>query len=171
MVDTSGKIKGKISIVDIVLVVAVALLVVGFIYRQWSPVIEQIIGANTPLTIVLEAEGHRHFTTDAISVGDVVFRMHERQPIGTVVDIELLPSLYYLHRTDGTAVLVQQEQRATIRITLEAVGSVSTTGSTAGFFFVNGTDHMAPGSDVQMVTNRVNMPNARVVSVQERAED
>lgn len=162
VVDQNGKIAGKVSIIDLILVVAILLLVVGFIYRHASPRISNIISGGTPLTIVLEAEGHRHFTADAVAVGDVIFRMHERQPLGVISEVELLPSFYLMQRTDGVAVRAQQEHRVTIRVTIEGSGSVDNRG-----FFVNGTDHLAVGSEVSLVTNMVNLPNARVVAVQE----
>jgi len=162
MIDNSGRIKGKISIVDIVLVVAAIALVAGFVYRQISPRIGQIINPATPIEVVIQGDGLRHFIIDSIDIGDVMFRQHERTALGTVVDIEVEPWLDYLHRSDGTAVLAVSEGRYTIRITLEAIGSITYRG-----FFINGLDHLAPGGEVALISNRAFIPRGHVYAVRE----
>jgi len=161
MINSNGRIKGRISIVDIVLVVAVLALAGGFMYRQLSPRIGQILGANIPLHVTISSQGVRHFVTDAVQIDDVMFRQNERNAIGTVVDIRIEPFYNYLIRSDGTAQLVQSELRYRIFITLEATGSETDRG-----YYVNGLDHMAPGSDISLVSNRVFIPVGRVYSVE-----
>jgi len=164
MIDNKGRIKGRISIIDIVLAVALLALVAGFVYRQ-IPRIQDILNPTTPLYVTIQGEGLRHFVTDAIEIGDVMFRSHVNQPLGTVVAIEIEPALDYLHRLDGTAVLAIMEERYTIRITLDAIGSITDRG-----FLVNGLDHMAVGSEIALISNRSFIPDGRVVAIGERSE-
>jgi len=163
MVDNKGRIKGRISIIDIVLVAALLALLAGFVYRQ-IPRLQDIINPSTPLYVTIQGEGLRHFVTDAIEIGDVMFRSHVNQPLGTVVAIEIEPALDYLHRSDGTAVLAVTEERYTIRITLDAIGSIT---SDRGYL-VNGLDHMAVGSEIALISNRSFIPDGRVVAIGER---
>jgi len=161
MIDNSGRIKGRISIIDIILVVAVLVLVVGFVYTQTSDRIQQVINPTEPFHVVIQGDRVRHFIIDAVSEGDIMFRLHDRQPLGTVIGIEVLPAMDYLHHSDGTATLAEVEGRYTINITLEAIGSIR---DGIGYF-INGVDHMSPGREVALHSNKVFIPNGRVQSV------
>jgi len=162
VIDNSGRIKGKVSLIDIILVVAVVLLLAGFVRNTLSPHIQDIINPDTPFEVVITGSELRHFIVDSVNVGDVMFRNHDRQPLGTVTDIEIVPFQDVLHRSDGTAVLVDHEGRYTIRITLESVGTIRNVG-----YFINGNDHVAPGSEVSLISNRVFIPDGRVYSIRE----
>ena len=164
MIDKSGRILGKVSIIDIILVVAIVVLVAGFLYTQFSGRIGGIINPTTPLEVVIQGEGLRHFIVDAISEGDIIFRYHDRQALGTVVAIDVSPAMDYFHLSDGSVILAEMEQRYTVHITLASVGTIR---ENIGYF-VNGTDHIAPGSEIALVSNRVRIPEGRVFSVREQ---
>jgi hypothetical protein len=161
MIDNSGRIKGRVSIIDIILIAAVLVLAAGFVYNQVSERLRQVINPTDEFHVVIQGDGVRHFIVDAVEIGDVMFRLRDRQPLGTVIDIEVLPAMDFLHRSDGTAVLVEMEGRYTINITLEAVGSIR---EGVGYF-INGVDHLAPGREVALHSNKVFIPNGRVQSV------
>ncbi|MCL2286851.1 MAG: DUF4330 domain-containing protein [Firmicutes bacterium] len=163
MIDNSGRIKGRVSIVDIVLVVAILVLVAGFVYRQTSDRIGQILRPDTPILVTVQGDGLRHFITESVSIGDVFYRQHERTAIGTVVDIHIEPAMDYLHRSDGTAVLAVSEGRYRILITLEATGSVVYGRG----YFINGLDHLAPGGEIALISNRVFIPRGQIYSVRQ----
>jgi len=165
MIDNSGKIKGRVSIIDIILIAALVVLLAGFMYRQMSGRIGDIVRPSTPFEVIIQGEGLRHFIIDSVDVGDVMFRNHDRQPLGTVVAIDVEPSFDYLHRADGTATLAEMEGRYTIRLTLSSVGTVR---ANIGYF-VNGIDHLAPGGEVALISNRVFIPDGRVYSIREVA--
>ena len=164
MIDKNGRIKGKASIIDIILIVAVVVLLVGFVYTRTSDRLGQIFNPNDPMEVIIQGAGLRHFNVNAVNIGDVMFRNHAQHPLGTVVDIEIVPFMNYLHHADGTASLVVSEDRYTIFITLDSVGSIR-----EGIgYFVNGNDHIAPGSEVALISNQVFIPDGRVYSVRRR---
>jgi len=163
MIDNRGRIFGKISLVDIVIVLAIVVLGGGFAYRQMSARLGQILNPSDSMYITIKEEGVRHFLVDAVDIGDVMFRHLDRHALGTVVDIDVQPAMDFLHRQDGTVVLAEMEQRYTVIITLAAVGTINNTG-----YFVNGVDHIAPGSEISLISNRVLFPEAVVYSVRSR---
>ena len=160
MIDNKARLFGKVSIIDIIIVLAILALGVGFAVRETSPGLGGILNPDTPFYVTISGDGLRHFIVDAVSVGDVMFRHHGRHPLGTVVDIDIQPAMDYLHRLDGTAVLVETEQRYKIYITLASTGSIRDIG-----YLVNGTDHIAPGSEVALISNRAFIPDGRVHSI------
>ena len=166
MIDKAGRIKGKVSIIDIILVVTIIVLLAGFVHTRMSERLRQIFSPSDYMEVVIQGAGLRHFNVNAVNIGDVMFRNHAQHPLGTVVGIEIVPFMNYLHHADGTASLVVSEDRYTIFITLNAVGSIR-----EGIgYFVNGDDHIAPGSEVALISNRVFIPDGRVYSVRRRPE-
>ena len=161
MIDNSGRIKGRVSLIDIILVAAILVLAVGFVYTRLSPRIAALVNPSEEFHVVIQSDGVRQFIVDAVEIGDIMFRQHDRQPLGRVVAIDVGPSFGYLHHPDGTASWVEREGRYALNVTLEAVGS---TRENVGYF-INGSDHMAPGREVILVSNRVVLFNGRVQSV------
>ena len=160
MVDNKGRLFGKVSIIDIAIVVVIAAVLVGFLYRQTSDELGRIINPDTPFYVTIQGTGLRHFIIDSVDVGDVVYRRHSRQALGRVVDINVETAHDLLHRSDGTVVLAPMEGRYDIAITIEAIGSITDVG-----YFIGGNDHVARGSEVELVSNRVFIPTASVYHV------
>ena len=141
---------GKVSIIDILIVVVLLALAAGFVYSRTSQQIRQIILADTPLYVTFLVEGVREFSLDAVQEGDVFFRQHERVPLGTVARIETAPAYDIMVRTDGTAVYAPVEDRFDMYITLSSVGSVTDRG-----FFVNGTLQVSEGGRLSIQSNQL----------------
>ena len=162
MIDNQGKIRGRISIIDIVIILVVVALVIGFVYRQASPHIGEILRADETVYVTFEVNRIRSvIAEDSVVVGDMVFRQHAaRQALGTIVAIENLPATEVMQRADGTAVLATMEDRYSLRITIEATGTINNSG-----FFANGNEHLAPGGEVALINSRFIFPLARVYSI------
>ena len=155
MVDNQGKIRGRVSIIDILIVVVLLALVAGFVYRRATPHIMDIIRSDTPFYVTFEINRIRSIIAeDAVNIGDKVFRQHATQmPLGTIVDVERLPATEVMIRRDGTALLATMEGRYSLRITIQATGSITDSG-----FFVNGNDHLAPNIEVALINNQFVFP-------------
>ena len=158
--DKNGRIFGKVSVVDIIIVLAVLVLGAGLAYRQLSREVRQIVSADAVFYVTLESKQLRGFSVDAVSVGDVMYKQHDRQSLGVVKEIKVAPGVDYLLKSDGTAVLAEMEERYTAFITLECRGNINETG-----YFVNGNTHIAEGSEVVLVSNRVFIPNTSVYRI------
>ena len=161
MIDEKGRLFGKVSIIDIVVVLAIAVLAAGFVYNRTAQHVRQIIMADTPLCVTFLVEGVREFSLEAVQEGDVFFRQHERVPLGTVTRIDTGPAYDIMVRTDGTAVYVPVEGRYNMYITLSGVGSVTDNG-----FFVNGTQQMAEGGRLSIQSNTL-LTMAMVYNIKE----
>jgi len=148
MIDEKGRLFGKISIIDIFVILAVIVLTVGFVYNRTSQHVRQIIMADTPLQVTFLIEGVRDFSLVAVEEGDIFFRQHERVPLGSVTSIEAGPAYDIVIRTDGTAEYVPLEDRFNMYITLASVGSITHTG-----FFINGTQQMSEGGRMSIQSN------------------
>jgi len=166
MIDNKGRLWGKLSLIDICIVLAILVIGVGFAWRQAAPRMVTVFNPTDEFYITIESNRLRGVNVDAIGVGDLLFRLHSHQPMGRIVDISISPAMEVIRRSDGTAARVEMEGRYRVLILLEAVGSITHDG-----FFVNGNDHIAPGSEMILVSNRVYLPVTLVYSLdQERPE-
>jgi len=163
-IDSKGRIFGKISVIDIFVVLAILTLAIGFVYNRTSQDIRRIIIADEPLYVTFLVEGVREFSLSAVREGDVFFRQHERIPLGTVTHVETTPAYDIMNRTDGTAVYAPLEGRFNMHITLACIGSITDTG-----FFVNGTQQMSVGGRMSIQSNNL-LTMAMVYQVSQRLE-
>jgi len=162
MIDKNGRLFGRVSVIDIIIVLAVLVLGAGFVYRQTSARLQTVINPSDEFYVVFEVNGLREVNTRAIAEGDLIFRIHDRQPLGEVVDITLRPATQAMHLDDATVIMAEMEERYRVFITLASVGSITEVG-----YFVNGLEHLAPGLDMVLVSNRLILPVTRVAAVGE----
>ena len=150
MIDEKGRLFGKLSIIDVLVVIALILLAVGFLYNRTSQNIRQIIAADTPVYVTFVVEGVRDFSFGAVDIGDVFFRQHERTvPLGIVTEVTRGPAYDIIAMVDGTAQYAPMIGRYNMYITLSGVGSVTDAG-----FFLNGTQQMSVGGSMTLQSNR-----------------
>ena len=157
MIDKNGKIKGRVSIIDIVIVLAVLVLAAGFVYRNTSDRLRDILRPDTTFYVTVETNRLRTLNVDAVEVGDIMFRMDSRQPFGEVVEIRTEPATNNIWHSDGTITEAEMEGRYLLTLVLRSSGSITETG-----YFVNGIDHIASGSDVMLVSQRLFLPVIQV---------
>ena len=161
MIDNSGRLFGKVSLLDIFIVLAAIALFVGFFYSQISEQVGVFVAPTEEFYVTFEANRLRAVNAASIEVGDVVFRLHENAPLGIVTHIEPLePATFLLVRSDGTAKNVAMEGRYRLVYTVRAQGSITSIG-----YFVNGNDHLAVGSMVVVVSNRAYFPESVVIGI------
>jgi len=161
IVDKQGRLFGKVSIIDIVILLAAVVLVAGYFYNRTAGHVRQIIMPDTQMEVTFLVEGVRAFSLDAVQEGDTFFRQHERIPLGNVVRIETSPAYDIIIREDGTAALAEVDGRYNMYITLAVVGSVTDTG-----YFINGTLQVSHGGRLSIQSNQL-LSMAMVYRVEE----
>ena len=160
-VDEKGRLFGKISIIDIIIVFVALALGAGFVFQRASGDISRILNADEKFYVTFRGDRVRSFSVGAIGEGDVVFRRYDSQPIGPVVNVWSEPGTEIMLRTDGSAVVAEMEDRYTLYITVECTGRITEKG-----YHVNGSMHLAEGNEAEIQTNRL-----RVNSIVHRIDD
>ena len=161
IIDRQGRIAGKVSLIDIALVLLVIGLIAGYGYRKMSGIAKTIVNTNNTFYVTLDVEPLRQFSIDAINIDDIFYKQHEQLPLGKVVAIRKQTAKNVIDRPDGTAVYVEMQDKYALFITLECTGNVSGSG-----FYVNGSSQISAGSDITVQSNSV-VCGARVDSVSE----
>ena len=150
IVDRQGRVAGKISLIDIALVLILIGLVIGFGYRRLSAPAVQIVNSNTKFYVTLLVEPVRQFSLDAVGEGDIFFKQHEQQALGKVVNLRQDQARDIIQRPDGTSAYVPIEGKYSLYITLECTGNITDSG-----YFVNGNTQISAGSDMIVQSNKV----------------
>ena len=161
MIDDSGRLFGKISLLDIFIILTVTALLVGFIYSQTSEQAGVFVAPTEVFYVTFELNGIREENADTLEVGDIVYRLHDNEPLGVVTHIEPLePATTLLAKSDGTVVHAVMEGRSLLVYTVRSQGSITSIGH-----FVNGNDHIAVGSKVVVVSNRTSLSGSVVIGI------
>jgi len=161
-IDEKGRLFGKISIIDIIIVIAVIGLGFGYVYKRTSAVVQQIITADTTFYVTLVAEKIRSFSVEAVNEGDIFYKQHEQQPLGKVIGIHSEQAKDIMLKTDGTAVLAPVEDRYDLYITLEVTGSINETG-----YYINGNMQISEGMDFTVLSNSLMLTLVNVYEINE----
>ena len=161
MIDSSGKLFGKVSLLDIFIILAVIALFIGFFYSQLSEQVGIFVAPTEVFYVTFEANGLRAVNAETLEEGNIVFRRHDNEPLGIVTRIEPIePATYLLAKSDGTVVHAIMEDRYRLVFTVRSQGSITSFG-----YFVNGNDHIAVGSIVPVVSYRTYLPESVVIGI------
>jgi len=156
IIDRQGRVAGKVSLIDIALVLIVLGLIIGYGYRNLSRTAVQIVASNTKFYVTFIVEPIRNFSIEAINKGDIFFKQYEQQPFGVVADLRQEPAREIIKHPDGHPSYVVMEQKFSLYLTLECTGNISDAG-----YFVNGNLQVSEGGDMQIQSNKV-LCNARI---------
>ncbi len=125
LIDERGRILGKVSVIDILVVLAaLALLAVAW-FRFFSG--DEVLGRfseKETFIYVLRVDGVRDYTLNAVKEGDVLYDNDNDTVLGTVTKVEYEPAERYYSTVDGRYVMNYQPERFDMFLTVEAEGIV-----------------------------------------------
>ena len=132
MLDKKGRLFGKISIVDILVVVIVFVMLCGafFAYQKISN--KAVLTEDKSLVQTSQAEmlevtmrlkEVRHMTIDAISVGHEIYAKDTGKYLGEITEVTLEPSFRLIYDTDGSPVMAEVPERQDVLIKVHIPGS------------------------------------------------
>jgi len=150
MLDNNGRLGGKLSILDLCVVILVLALLAGFFMRGGTQTAAQILNANDEFYVVLVVERVRQFSVDAVSVGDVFFERHAAI-LGEVVETWAERSNELVRLDDGTLVEMDNEFRYNLFVKLRSQGFISD----AEGYFIGGNNHVSAGQLLQIQSHNI----------------
>lgn len=149
IVDSKGKLFGKINAIDFCVVVVVIALVLGAVYK--FGIVNKTSGAGSsamqPINYEVKIEKAREYSFGNVQEGDVLYDKTSGNPIGKVVKAEKEPATDIVEMPNGTAIEGLVENRINIILTIEAEGTVTEKGH-----FVNKTYELLVGSKKKFFT-------------------
>ena len=149
--DKNGKIAGKISIIDLIVILIIAAVAVGTIYRFAAPS-ASVDAGDVTIRYTIRIDEVRDFTLPYYQKGLHAFERSTNLPLGVIIDFnyEYRYGLYTL--LDGTIVRARQPNVLVIYVHLEARGRV-----TDGAIYVGGTRELNVGGHLYVRTRYVDV--------------
>lgn len=127
IIDRSGRLFGKVSVIDLIVVLIVAIMAFALHIKSNELDASKITGSNTPITFTCLAENLPLQVVDAIQVGDKVYDKDRSSggAIGEITEIEVLPASKVVDLKNGTYAALTNEDARNLLITIKGTGMVS----------------------------------------------
>ncbi len=130
MIDKNGKLFGKVSIVDLVVVIAVLIAAAG-IYVRFFSVPDRTSASDTKFHYTLLAKSIRENSADALekSIGQP-FQLFENGTgdMGKLIRVEKTAAQSMIELSDGSVAAAEIPERCDVLLTFEITGKVSEKG-------------------------------------------
>ncbi len=160
LIDSKGKLFGKISVIDIIIVLCIAFLLLTMvlnIFKQESAPVSSV--NDTEYTTTLKAYNLYKPYTQPFKVGDSVYSTAGTL-IGEIVNVEEKVSYAKMKLSDGRYTDFSYGDLINYYITVKGVGSKTDAGIKA-----DGVFSLLPNSNI-MITSKLYYGNAVVLSVE-----
>lgn len=145
MFKKDGKLFGKISVIDLVAVLAVIVIACGAAVRFSGSGSRVPAASGEPMECVTEVKNIRRYNVDALKKGGSVFDRTTKEYIGEIVDVTEKPGTTMLLLADGTYKEVPVEGRYTAYVTISFHGKEGDGG-----YYTDTNRQMCVGSTLNM---------------------
>jgi hypothetical protein len=127
IIDRNGRLFGKISVIDLLVILVVAVMAVALYVKNNHKEITSTSTPNTTITYQILVRGIRTYVSDAVQVGDNLYEQDYTTggSIGKITAIEVLPGDRLAEFDDGTVELAPVEDSVNLLITVEGEGIIS----------------------------------------------
>ena len=148
--DKNGKLFGKVSIIDILVLLAVIVGIAGFSVRFFSSAAENV-NEKTKFEYVVEIQDVRSFTVDALAKKGLVTEKKSGDVIGEIVNVEsknyTLPHVI----SNGRVILVDIPEKYVVNVTVVGEGN-----ETSGGYYIGENVELSVGSTITMASKYAN---------------
>lgn len=159
IIDKKGKLFGKVSIIDIFVIIIVIVSIFGIsqamsridndkLMKEDLKTVIDKSSQSDELEIKLTAKGVRDITRDAIIVGDKVY--YENEVLGVVSYVESEPSMQTVESTDGTVYSAITPDRYDVTIVVETTGRKMDNG-----YYTDSNIHLLYGKKMEVKTSTI----------------
>ena len=149
ILDKNGKLFGKISLVDLGIIVLIVLAAVVVVSKFSQPIrsgSEQ--GDKIQYTVTVKKIRDASFS--AVAEGDNLYDKETGAYVGKVVSKDKQPALDMVQKTDGTYTEAEVPQRYDMTLTLEATGR-----KTEGGFYMDGKKELLKNADINFTNENI----------------
>lgn len=157
--DEKGKLFGRISIIDIGVLLLIAALFGGIYYKFFMVDKNNNAAKFDTLEYKILVEEVRQQSVDAIEIGADIYDVKTDSFMGKIVSKEVLPATDQLTKADGTVVIAEKPERFNILVTIQVPGVETKYG-----FRANGRIDINRESQ-QVLDTRMIIMEAKIVDV------
>jgi hypothetical protein len=122
ILDSKGKLFGKVSIIDILVILIVVGGIAGVVYKYTKSKVATPFTKPDTVQIVLYTEKTPEYAAKAINVGDPIKDRTDNVDLGTVTKVEISESKLYGFNSEGKSVASSQEGFVSVKVTAKVQG-------------------------------------------------
>ena len=131
MIDKNGKIGGKVSVIDLIIVIillaALAFVAYRFLTKDRSGVIN-----TQPYTMSMTGTEVSNYVVENIELGARVYDDSENNVLGYVTDVQTGPGYHYTTDADGGTVALYPDDSSSVVVTCRGEGTLDANGLLIG---------------------------------------
>lgn len=159
LLDEKGRLFGKISIIDIGVLLLIIALMGGVYYKFFMVDKNQNAAKFDTIEYKILVEEVRQQSVDAIEVGADIYDVKTDSPMGKIMSKEVLPATDQLTKADGTMVIAEKPERFNVLVTIRVPGVETKYG-----FLANGLRDLNRESQ-QVMDTRMIILETKIVDV------
>ena len=127
LIDRNGRLFGKVSVIDLIVVAVVLVLAVALNMKNNHLSHTSTSVTNDPITYQVLVSGSRNYVADAVREGDLMFDQDRSSggSLGKILSIEVLPGSKMAELNDGTVEVIPAEDCVNLLLTVQGEGIVS----------------------------------------------
>ena len=131
IIDQNGRLFGKISIIDVVMLLLVVAMAAAIAFVKSSQNVTNNNVAEQPITFQILVGGAYDYVEPMVQVGDKLYDKDytSNGPLGTITAVEVQPGRMQAYLHDGTVAQVEVEGGVNLLLTVEGSGLVTERGS------------------------------------------
>lgn len=131
IIDKKGKLFGKISIIDLAVIVVIIAAVIGIGIRFFGGT-AKTVKADKTFEYVVKVEGVRDYTVDALKKKGKITDKKYSKEIGEITNVDVDNVNFQSTTADGNIVFVDLPERKTCYVTIRSTGKESDNSYFAG---------------------------------------
>lgn len=163
IVDKNGKIFGKVSIIDLLVILAVIVGAFGFSIRFFSDASENV-NEKTKFEYVVEIEDVRIYTVSALEKKGIATEKKSGGVIGEIVNVESKPYEVQHAMANGRLVSAKVPEKYVVRVTVLGEGNEAANG-----YYIGENAEISVGATLTMATKYANS-TGKIISVKKIEE-
>lgn len=144
ILDKNGKIGGKVSIIDIGVILVVLIVIVG-IFVRFGNSMTTAVQSNEKFEFVVKVTGVRDYTIDALNKKGKITDRKSEMDLGEIKNVEIVPTEFQSTTASGEIVLTDLPDRYTCFVTIVATGKES-----ADSYIMDDTSELSVGRTIDI---------------------
>ena len=126
-INKEGKLFGRISIIDLFVVVAIIVAAFG-VYTRFFVSNEKVSVKSSTIEYQMRVKGVRSGTVEALKMGGPIYDTQTKEYMGEIISSETEAYFEEQELTDGRLVLSEVPERQTVVVTVRVDGSINDSG-------------------------------------------
>lgn len=162
IIDRNGRLFGKISIIDVIVILAVLVVVLAIYVKTHKPQ----TGSNVDTTTIvyqMQVDNMPEYMLQAIQKGDQIYDKERSTggSLGTITDIQVSDGTYEAKLSDGTYEVVPAENHYNLLLTIQGEGLIDENGN----YLLNRVYNLGVNSSREF-NNKYGLFLGRIVSIE-----